>query len=182
MGDVNDEIKTLMNRFEEKGENHDFARYINVFFVRGIFSKLCFPIGCHPSMGFTGDQLFPLVWEATRILEGLGLKVRSWTCDGATPNRKFLKIDSKCQDRDYYTTNVFDQNKKIYSFSDVTHLLKTTRNNIKNSHGNINSRNLMVIHFYWFFILSYSCFSIDSSLLLKRDELLNALKNADVWI
>ena len=86
MGDVNDEIKTLMNRFEEKGENHDFARYINVFFVRGIFSKLCSPIGYHSSMGFTGDQLFPLVWEATRILEGLGLKVRSWTCDGATPN------------------------------------------------------------------------------------------------
>ena len=113
MGDVNDEIKTLMNRFEEKGENHDFARYINVFFVRGIFSKLCSPIGYHSSMGFTGDQLFPLVWEATRILEGLGLKVRSWTCDGATPNRKFLRIDSMCQDRDYYTTNVFDQNKKI---------------------------------------------------------------------
>ena len=167
MGDVNDEIKTLMNRFEEKGENHDFARYINVFFVRGIFSKLCSPIGYHSSMGFTGDQLFPLVWEATRILEGLGLKVRSWTCDGATPNRRFLRINSNGQDRNYYTTNVFDHNRKNY-FSDFPHLLKTTRNNIENSHGNINSRNLMVIHFYWFFVLSsYSCFSIDSFLLLK---------------
>ena len=31
MGDVDDEIKTLMNRFEAKGRNHDFPWYINVF-------------------------------------------------------------------------------------------------------------------------------------------------------
>lgn len=37
MGDVNDEIKTLINGFEDKGENHDFAWYINVFLVRRIF-------------------------------------------------------------------------------------------------------------------------------------------------
>ena len=85
MDDVNDEIETLVNRFEDKGENHDFVRYINVFFVRRILSKLCYPIGYHSSMGFIEDQLFPLVWEATRILEGLGLKVRSWTCNAATP-------------------------------------------------------------------------------------------------
>ena len=37
MGDINDEIKTLMNSFKDKGENHDFARYINVFFEGGVF-------------------------------------------------------------------------------------------------------------------------------------------------
>ena len=31
-------------------------------------------------------KLFPLLWETTRILEGLGLKLRSWICDGAIPN------------------------------------------------------------------------------------------------
>ena len=89
MGDINDEIKTLVDRCEKKKkEKVDFASYINVFMVRGICSKLCSPIGYHSSMGFTGDQLFPLVWEATRILEGLGFRVRSWTSDGAAPNRK----------------------------------------------------------------------------------------------
>ena len=47
MGDINDKIKTLMNRFEDKGKNHVFARYINVFIRRGIFSRLCSPIGYH---------------------------------------------------------------------------------------------------------------------------------------
>ena len=119
MGDVNDEIKTLMNRFEDKDEKYDFARYINMFFVRGTFSKLCFTIGYHSSMGFTGDQLFPLVWEGTRILEGLGLKVRSWTWDGATPNQKFLRINSDRQDQDYPITS-FLSPPRIY-----THGLKS---------------------------------------------------------
>ena len=80
---------------------------------------------------------------------GLGLKVKSWTCVGATPNRNFLRINSYGQELNYYTRNIFDQNRKIYFFSDVLHLLKTAKNNIENSLGNINSRNLMVIHFYW---------------------------------
>ena len=121
MGDINDEIKTLMNRFEDKGENHDFDRYINVFFVRGIFSMICSPIGYHSSMGFTGDQLFPLVWEATRIIQRLGFKVRSWTCDGLTQNRKFLRINSYGQDQDYYTRNIFDQNRK-YASPPMSHI------------------------------------------------------------
>ena len=37
--------------------------------VRGIYANLENKIGYHASRGFTGDQLFPLVWEATRILE-----------------------------------------------------------------------------------------------------------------
>ena len=91
MGDVNDQIKTSINRFEDKDENYDFSRYVNVFFVREIFSKLCFPIGYHSSMGFTEDELFPLVWEASSILEGIRLKVRSWTYDGVTPIESFLE-------------------------------------------------------------------------------------------
>ena len=39
MGDVNDEIKNLINEIEDKGENHDFAWYINVFLVRRIFQS-----------------------------------------------------------------------------------------------------------------------------------------------
>ena len=57
--------------------------------VRGIYTNLESTIGYHASCGFTVDQLFPLVWEATRILEVVGFKVRSWVCDGATPNSIF---------------------------------------------------------------------------------------------
>ena len=74
MGDSNDEIKTLMKRFEDKGENHGFAKYINVFFVRRIFLKLSSPIGCHSSMGFTGDQLSPL---CGKLLQSLRVRAQS---------------------------------------------------------------------------------------------------------
>ena len=45
LGDVNDELLTLINRLEDKVEKHDFLKDKNFFFVRGIFSKLCNPIG-----------------------------------------------------------------------------------------------------------------------------------------
>ena len=41
MGDVNDELLTLMNRLEDKVEKHDFLKDKNFVFVRGTFSKLC---------------------------------------------------------------------------------------------------------------------------------------------
>ena len=37
-----------------------------------------------------------------------------------------------------------DKDRKIYFISDVPHLIKTTRNNLENSHGNTNTRNLHV--------------------------------------
>ena len=91
MGDINHEIATFQaSCFEELSDElkvaKNLAKYVNVFMVRGIFSNLESTIGYHASCGFTGDQLFPLVWEATRVLEVLGFKVRSWVCDGAAPN------------------------------------------------------------------------------------------------
>ena len=61
--------------------------------VKGICSRLCATFGYHASSGFTADQLFPLVWEATRILECVGLRVRAWVCGGAGTNRRYLKIN-----------------------------------------------------------------------------------------
>ena len=151
MGDINEKI----SRFQKKCEDNDcqgdesigkkVAKYVDVFMVRGILSKLCYPIGYHASIGFTGDQLFPVVWEATRILEGLGFKVRFWVCDGATPNRKCFKINATDNNNNYYyTVNQFAPERHIYFVSDIPHLLKTIRNNLENSHGNKNSRNLHV--------------------------------------
>ena len=58
--------------------------------VRGIRGRLCVTFGHHASTSFTAEQLFPLVWEATRILECVWFKVRAWVCHGASPNRKFF--------------------------------------------------------------------------------------------
>ena len=40
---------------------------LTYLWFRGICTNLCYPFGYHASMGFTGDQLHPLVWEAMRV-------------------------------------------------------------------------------------------------------------------
>ena len=90
--------------------------------------------------------MFPLVWEATRILKCVGFKARAWVCDRASPNCKFFKVNHLDQVAGivYLTINSFESSRKIYFISDVPHLLKTTKNNLENSHGNLNTRNLFV--------------------------------------
>ena len=94
--------------------------------VRGICSRLCATSGHHASTGFTTDQLFPLVWEATRILECVGFKLRTWVCDEASPNPKFFKTNHLEQETGilYSTINKFEPSRKIYFISDILHLLK----------------------------------------------------------
>ncbi|XP_066914303.1 uncharacterized protein [Clytia hemisphaerica] len=141
MGNVNEEIREFSDRCEEKKvEERAFSKYVNIFMVRGLFSGMKSAFGYYASTGMTGDMLYPTVLEATRVLESVGFKVRPWTSDGASPNRKFIKICGG--DQEFWTINPFDKNRKIYFFSDVPHLVKTTRNNLENSHGNANTRTL----------------------------------------
>ena len=112
------------------------------------FFKAMFPDWLPPIyMSFTNQQ-FPLVWKP---LAGLASLTSHWS--------KFLAINSDGQTHDYNTRNILDQDRKIYFYSNVAHLLKTTANNTEYFHGNINWRNLMVIHFYWFFLhFSYNSY------------------------
>ena len=98
MGDINEQMQELQYSVNEEYSNREYfikklAKYVNVFMIRGIFSNLECTVGYHTSAGFTGDQLFPVVWEATRVLESIGFKDRNWVCDGAAPNRRFFLIN-----------------------------------------------------------------------------------------
>ena len=151
MGDINQEIESFQARCVDKESSvltisKDIAKYVNVFVVRGIYTHLESTIGYHASRGFTGDQLFLLVWEATRILKVVGFKVRSWVCDEATQNRS-MEFQITLE---YVITQLTGSpDKNIYFISDVPHLLKTTRNNLENLHGHMSTRNLHVSSIYW---------------------------------
>lgn len=112
----------------------------------GEYSRLCATSGYHASTGFTTDQLFPLVWEATRILECVAFKLRTWVCDEASPNHKFFKTNHLEQEAGilYSTIKKFEPSRKIYFISDILHLLKTARNNPENNHGKLNTKKLFV--------------------------------------
>ena len=149
IGDINDETLEFERKFS--GKERDLATHILAFMARGIFSHFNFPTGSFCFKGFNSDQLFPCVWEAIGVLESIGLKVRACICDGATPNRKIFKLhameNSKNISNDgvvYWAVKLFDFQRKMYFISDPPHLIKTLRNNIENSHGHNNTRNLMV--------------------------------------
>ena len=123
-----------------------------LFMVRGLFSCLEFPYAQFTTTGITADKLFPMVWEAVYHLESLGFRMVAFSCDGATPNRKFFSMHRG----GHKTNNPYsdDPISKIFFFADVPHLIKTTRNCFSNSFAHTNTRALWVslcyymIHYY----------------------------------
>lgn len=147
IGDINNQL----DQFEQQCVNpssmtRTVASHMLVFMVRGIFTSLEFPYAQFPTTGITADSLFPLVWEAVYNLESCGFKVVAFACDGATPNRKFFAMHGGNKKLIYKTTNIYSDDPKdeIYFFSDVPHLLKTTRNCWSNSFAHRWSRALWV--------------------------------------
>ena len=150
------EINNILDRLESQCDHDtndseipfnvsDIATHMLQFMVRGIFTKLEFPLACVPTRDITGDILFPIVWEAVRNIEESGLKVILITADGAAPNRKFFHMHATSGEIVYKTPNPYsDDNRDIYFMSDVLHLIKTVRNCWSNSFAHSNSRALWV--------------------------------------
>ena len=143
------------------------------FMVRGIFKHINVPMAYFPSNGFDSYQLYPCVWEAVRILESAGFKVRGLVSYGATPNRKFYRMylhfekDNQKDGVTYWTWNRYAPNRKLYFFSEPPHLVKTLRNNWENSNGHLNTRNL---------VLSNEIVMSSSNKFIQ-----NSSKNEDFW-
>jgi hypothetical protein len=112
--------------------------------VRGLFTPLRFLYTQFPCCKVTGELLFHPFWEAICRLERIGLmvidiiiykiniillmQVLAVTFDGSSINRRLLKITSK-EKIPFAVPNVFSQDERqLFFFSDVPHLLKTTRN------------------------------------------------------
>ena len=100
--------------------------HVLVLMVQGIFFKLEFPYAHFGTKGTTTDFLFPIVWEGIHQLESLGFKVICVTADGASPNKKFFRMNGK-NDLVYKTYNDPKENRPLYFISDPSNLIKTTR-------------------------------------------------------
>ena len=110
------------------------ASHALVFMVRGICTELKFSLAYFATDGITSYQLMPLFWEAVGVLEmSCNLWVIASTSDGASPNRRFFRMHKALDDNAneevcYRSTNVYAPHRYIYFFSDVPHLVKTSRN------------------------------------------------------
>lgn len=128
-----------------KDEAPKMAKNVLVIMVRGIASNLKFPLAHFATAGITADQLFTILWEAVEILElDTGLKVLFITSDGASPNRRFIRLHANNQNGIVYRSanRYADDGRHIYFISDAPHLLKTARNCMSNSYSNKKSRQL----------------------------------------
>ena len=66
------------------------AKHLLVLMVRGISFKLDFPYAHFGTETATADILHPIIWEAVRQIESIGLKVICITADGASPKSKIF--------------------------------------------------------------------------------------------
>lgn len=92
-----------------------------------------------------GEKIFPLVWEVIEALEMYDIPVVSLTSDGAKANRRFYRMcQSQRRKLPFKTANHFRENVDLFFFSDVPHLLKTSRNCFSNSFSHSCSRKMQV--------------------------------------
>ena len=135
--------------------DRDFATHVNVFLVRGIFSSLCYPFSYFATNGITPSRIFSTGLEAVRVLNSIGFQVRAMVSDGASVNCRFFDMLANSTEENNWTWNPHNPSMKLYFFSDVPHLIKTTRNCFENSNWNKNTRKMHVC-------ILYVIFSIDN--------------------
>ena len=131
VGNINADLLQLERDCQGDNGPAPVATHLLVLMVRGLFFKLNFPFAHFATTGVTADLLFPIVWEAIRLIESIGLKVICITADGASPNRKFFRMHRGPDDASptFKTRNPFAQEERcIYFICDPPHLIKTTRN------------------------------------------------------
>ena len=157
LGDINkciDELETKMDKCDE------IATHMLVFMIRGLFIKLEYPYAQFPCHSLNSGVLYSIVWDVVRNVELLGLRVIALTADGVSYNRKFVQMHRSSGSTEMINkikNRYTDEDRYIYFFSDVPHLLKTARNCLANSFAHTKSRKLWVciiyINNYYYFIV-----------------------------
>ena len=126
LGTINDHLVQLESKQPEYCLP-DLANSVLTFMVRGIFITLHFPYAQFPCKNLTGDQIYPLVWEAVQRLELCGFKVLATICDGAANNRRFIHMHRTPKSSLVYKTKnpySLEKDRYLYFMLDVPHLMK----------------------------------------------------------
>jgi hypothetical protein len=149
IGNELENLETMMRGDNSKpSPQPQLAEHMLVVMARSIFQpSFTFPVAQYPTSTLSADKLYPLVWGVVEALELNELEVTSFTCDGLSANRKFFRISkdvAKSLKIPFKTTNPYNQDRSVYFFCDVPHLLKTTRNCFSNSYAHSHSRKLTV--------------------------------------
>ncbi|KAE8742013.1 hypothetical protein FOCC_FOCC012454, partial [Frankliniella occidentalis] len=89
-------------------------------------------VACYAVQKVTPQQMYAWTWHVIAALERNDIRVIAFVCDGDTTNRAFIKLHTpKTKVKSgivFDTVNKAAPERDLYFFSDVPHLLKTTRN------------------------------------------------------
>ena len=112
-----------------QSENPTLSDKTLVFMARPIFKPLLsFPVAMYPSTNFTGEKLYPIVFQVVEALGLLDIPVVSLTSDGNGPNRRFYYLCQLTSDKPTYRTKNPFADHDIYFMCDTPHLIKIARN------------------------------------------------------
>ncbi len=144
LGSINDELLRFEQQLDADSYHPPVAKHILAVMVHGIFFKCEFPLAHFATEAISANLLYPILWEGIRLIESSGLRVIALTGVGASSNRKFFKMhgDKKTGSTCIYKTkNIYaSDDKDIFFFSDVPHLIKTVRNCLSHSSMSCPSR------------------------------------------
>ena len=114
-------------------ENSPVAKDALVFMVVAVNGYHKVPVGYFPIAGMTGREKANLVNVCLDKLTGIGVHVVSLTCDGPPSHFAMMaelgasfKVDAM---KTFFLHS--SEDKKIYTFLDICHMLKLVRNNFK---------------------------------------------------
>ena len=115
------------------------AIHILQFFHKSLFTNFDFPCAYFVTRGITAVLLNHIVWQGISLLKRFEFDVLLIICDGASENRKFIKINNGFQGFLCKGYNPFSQ-MAIFFLSGPPHLMKKLRNNLSRS-GDRNESN-----------------------------------------
>lgn len=169
----------VVNFGEQNAESthpDELADHALVFSFSSLGENYFQTIGCFGAKGATGGTtLAKLILQAILLLEKSGAKVDGIICDGATTNRKMWRefgISGTLGSMNNFFKNPFDENRKIYAFSDMPHLFKCIRNRLKKyelmvryakMNSYINCFRLISGPVYFFLIVIFTRHALDGS-------------------
>eukprot|EP00117_Sycon_ciliatum_P043741 scpid54974/ scgid5965/ Transposable element P transposase len=118
------------------------ATHVLQFHWKSVFAPFTYPCAYFFSKSLGAHQINQIFWRGVSKLHDFGLIVIGSICDGAAPNRKFMRENSS-------STLGVGRNPfgdwPLFMFSDPTHLVKKLRNNLSRSgHGRGYSRTLRI--------------------------------------
>ena len=130
LGEVNSHLEQLDKSADNNNDSQlTLANSMLVMMVKGLFSKLHFPLAQFPCTALAGDQIFEPFWEAVSRLEFCGFKVLALTCDGLAANRRLFRLHNpKNHSLVNKVRNPYAPDRHIFFLIDPPHLLKTVCN------------------------------------------------------